>query len=261
MPDRSMPGRFLSISARQNNDGIGLNHETRVLRDRQVAYEDTVARAVNSDRPFASSRQLVQVYNGGTMPAAVPRVYFTHPVIASGNETEGGLAMLLVDTATTTAVIFLGHVPSVGDYATAYAVGGRWVTERGSSSAVGIICDPCTIPARDLTISWTNLLDGNGSAAMMYTSGPSQWNTGCVDNGIMFHLACTDGSIELQAIFFTSGICPTGETNYCSNLRQEPLVLTFSSYTCSPFSITFTVGEDACPTIYSFGNTEFVITL
>ena len=35
--------------------------------------------------------------------------YFTHPVLATGAETEGGAAVLTVDTATTVPVVVLGH--------------------------------------------------------------------------------------------------------------------------------------------------------
>jgi hypothetical protein len=267
-PSDLMADRFLGSPGytRQNTLSTAQgdsDRESRILRDRFEKHEDAIDRIRNSGRAFSSSRQLVQMYNGGSMPATVPRVYFTHPVIAGGAETEGGSPSFSADTTTTVPVVFLGQVPSVGDYATAYAVGGRWVAERGKSSGgVGVVCEPCTIPAEDLTISWTNLIGGNGSATLTYSSMPgSSWSTGCVDEGIFFTLACTDGGIELRATFFVSGVCPTGETSYCSNLRAEPLALILSSYTCSPFSLTFAVGAAACPTLYSFGNTQCLITL
>ena len=86
------------------------------------------------------------------MPAAVPRVYFTHPVLAYGTETEGGTPTFSADTATTVPVIVLNKVPSVGDYLTAYSVGGRWVSEETSGGSSGIPCSPCNIPAANLTI-------------------------------------------------------------------------------------------------------------
>ena len=122
-------------------------------------------------------------------------------------------------------------------------------------------CSPCAIPEQNLTISWVNILSGDSSATMIYTTGPTAWKTGCVDGGLIFELSCNSGSIELRATFFLSGECPTGESNYCSNFGVPPLALTLSSYTCSPFSLTFTVGEDGCPTIYGAGNTTFTITL
>jgi hypothetical protein len=255
--------RFLSPTSPQHNT-LNTAREARILRDRQAAHEDALDRLARSSG--GAARQLVQVYDGGAMPTTTPRVFFTHPVIAAGAETEGGSATLTADTATTTPVVFLAHVPAVGDYAVATAVGGRWVVDGGGSSGpANLTCSPCDIPEEDLTISWTNLSSGDGSATLAWNGFTgifsAAWATGCVDGGIEFRLACTDGGIELQAIFFTSGVCPTGESNYCSNLRSSPLQLTLSSYTCSPFSLTFVVGEDACPTIYSFGNVQFVVTL
>jgi hypothetical protein len=235
------------------------SREARILRDRQAAHLDAMDRT-GGQQPYSSARMLVQVYNGGSMPATTPAVYFTHPVLVTGSETEGGSGTLTADTATTLPVVVLGQVPSVGDYLTAYAVGGRWVSERGAGSGGGgtTACSPCSIPNEDLTITWTNILTGNGSATMTYT--PGQWETGCVDSGILFRLACNGGSIELRAIFFLSGFCPTGSTNYCSNLRTSPLTLTLASHLCSPFSLTFTVSEVGCPEVYDEGNTQFIIT-
>ena len=166
----------------------------------------------------------VQVYNGGSMPGSLPAVFFTHPVLITGAETEGGSGTLTADAATTVPVVFIGStVPSVGDYATAYAVGGRWVAERGGSGGTGSIArGPCNIPAEDLTISWTNILTSNGSATMVYDSGTSLWTTGCVDGDFQLRLGCNAGTIELRAIFFTGvGGCPDGTSNYCSNLRRH----------------------------------------
>jgi hypothetical protein len=258
-----MTDRFLSPFGRDNSHRAA-GREARVLRDRMGAYEDALDDDDAPSAPFASARLLVQVYDGGAMPSAVSRVYFTHPVLAAGSETEGAAATFTVDTATTVPVIVLWHVPSVGDYLMAYAVGGRWVAEKSMSSGGGpsTTCTPCNIPNEDLTISWVNILDGNGSATMAYTGGGGGvWQTACVDNGLQFRLICTGGGIELRAFFFVSGVCPSGESSFCSNFNASPLSLVLTSHTCSPFSFTFTVAGDECPTIYGLGNTQFVITL
>ena len=241
--------------------GRGRYHgEARILRDRQAAHSAALDRQTGRPQPYSSARMLVQVYDGGAMPTVPERVYVTHPVLVTGSETEGGAGTLTVDTATTVPVIVLGGVPSVGDYLTAYAVGGRWVSERGGSGGGGgTICMPCTIPNEDLTITWTNILTGNGSATMTFGGGPS-WLTGCVDNGLQFLLQCNSGQIELRAIFFVSGTCPTGSQNYCSNLRTNPLALTLVDHTCSPFSLTFTLTEAQCPELSGEGNMLFMIT-
>ncbi len=196
------------------------------------------------------------------MGAAPELYYFTHPVLATGAETEGGAAVLTVDSLTTIPVVVLRGVPSVGDYLTAYAAGGRWVAELGASGAGGFVgCLPCSIPDEDLTVSWVNLLSGDGLATMTYTTGPSAWTASCVDDGLIFKLGCNSGNIELRATFFVAGDCPDGESNFCSNFGVPPFAFTLTSYICSPFSLTFTVGEDGCPAVYGAGNTQITITL
>jgi hypothetical protein len=241
----------------------GARSEARILRDRMAAYEDAVDRA-SAAADYGSARLLVQVYNGGSMPAAVPRVYLTHPVLATGTVSEGASASLTADTETTVPVVVLNKVPSVGDYLVAYSAGGRWVSEEtGSGGGTPTDpCSPCPIPEENLTLSWTNLIGGNGSTTMTYSSTPSKsWTTGCCDGGIFFQLLCTSGGIELRAYYFTSGSCPTGTTAYCSNLLGSPNALTLSSHTCgSGFSLTFSVTSTGCPTLFGDGNTQFAVT-
>lgn len=124
----------------------------------------------------------------------------------------------------------------------------------------GITCSPCTLPASDLTLSYTNVISGNGSVTLTYDAGTTSWSSGC-SLGIMYKLVCTTGTVELRAIYFTSGSCPTGTQQYCSNLRVSPFKLTLASYTCSPLSITFTLAGSACPALLSNGFTSFVVTV
>ncbi len=254
---------FLSPPLRDGHRAAARS-EARILRDRMSVYEDAVDRA-GAGADYGSARLLVQVYNGGSMPAAVPRVYYTHPVLATGTVSEGAAATLTADTATTVPVVVLNKVPSVGDYLVAYSAGGRWVSEEtGSGGGTPTDpCSPCAIPEENLTLSWTNLIGGNGSATMTYSSTPSKsWTTGCCDGGLYFTLACAGGTIELRAYFFTSGSCPTGTTGYCSNLEAAPLELTLTSHTCgSGFSLTFTCTSSGCPALFGDGNTQFVATL
>ena len=251
-----MADRFLRPPG---SSGADPAREARILRDRQAAYSRALDRQTDQPQPYLSARFLGQVFNGGSMGAAANLYYLTHPVLLTGTESEGGAATLTVDSATTVPVVVLQNAPSVGDYLTAYAVGGRWVAERGGmSGGGGTLCSPCTIPNSDLTLSWTNILTGDGSTTLTYSGGV--WASGCVDDGLTFQLSCTLGSIELRAIFWTGEDC-TGESNYCSNLRSSPLTLTQTGFTCSPFSVTFTVGEDGCNELYSVGNTTFTVTL
>jgi hypothetical protein len=140
--------------------------------------------------------------------------------------------------------------------------GGSTLCCCGGGGGGGISCSPCNIPTSNLTVSWTNPLTGNGSTGLTYNPGGSPtWTSGCADDGLLFELLCNAGNIELRAIYFTSGSCPTGTQAYCSNLLGVGSQLILSSYTCSPFSLTFTNTGVSCPTLYGDGNTQFVVTV
>jgi hypothetical protein len=121
-------------------------------------------------------------------------------------------------------------------------------------------CSPCAIPEENLTLSYVNILEGNGSITLDYTASPLSWTSACL-YGFQFDLLCSGGDIEFRAIYWLTGSCPgPGTTQYCSNLRASPLTLTLASYTCSPFSLTFTVTSGGCEAVASAGFTSFTIT-
>jgi hypothetical protein len=128
-----MADRVLGSSLWTRQNGQNEARETRILRERLEAHAAALDQLAGSDRPEGSSRQLVRVYDGGSMGSGAPQIYLTHPVQATGAESEGTTPTLSDDTGTTIPVIFL-KVPAAGEYATAYAAGGRWITERSSSS-------------------------------------------------------------------------------------------------------------------------------
>jgi hypothetical protein len=258
-PLQKVTSRFLPPPRGRNYQH---SSDLRILQDRYTTLLHNQDRVTNQQKLFSSTRLLVQVFNGGLMPSAVPRVYFAHPVLVTGSESEGAIPIYKVDNNATVSVIVLNQVPSVGDYLIAYAVGGQWVSDETSSrGGESKSCSPCPIPTADLTVSWTNVLHGNGSATLVYSGGLT-WDTiGCDDNNLQFHLACSAGAIELQVFFFVSGPCPTGVTQYCSNLRIAPLSLSMTNYTCSPFSLTFTVSEADCEQLFSNGDMKFTVTL
>ena len=232
----------------------------RIVRARHAELASQVDRAI----PFVSSvtpRRLVQIFNGGSMPSSPNHFFLAYPIELDGAATEGGTGTPDDDASQPIVVDVLGHAPAAGDILPAYAVGGRWVAERGqSSSSASLVCSPCNIPAQNLVLSWVNAISGNGSTVLTYTTAPASWTSGC-SNGLLYKLLCTGGQVELRVIYFTAGSCPTGTQQYCSNLRVTPYGLTLSSYTCSPFSMTFLSRSAACPAITSSGYTQFTITL
>jgi hypothetical protein len=242
------------------------NEPDRLLRARHDALAGIADRLIPATIGVVP-RRLVQIENGGAMGNAPDLFYLSHPVELDGSEIEGAAGTPTADTTQTIPVVVLGHVPSVGDILPAFAVGGRWVAERGGSGSLSFPCSPCTIPDQSLTISWVNPLAGNGSDTLVYsTSGPS-WATGCsggagVGNQLLFKVFCTGGQIELRVYYFVSGSCPTGQSNYCSNLRSQGSQLILSHYTCgSGFTLVFSLTTQSCPTLSASGFTSFVISL
>ncbi len=194
------------------------------------------------------------------MPASPDHFFLAFPIELDGTEAEAGTGKPVVDASQSIAVDVLGHAPAVGDILTAHAVGGRWVAERRASVAGSVVCSPCNIPSQALTLSWVNVINGNGSTTLTYASAPASWMSGC-SNGLLYQLICNAGHVELRVIYFTTGSCPTGIQQYCSNMRAAPFGLTLSSYSCSPFSLTFLSRSSGCPTITNSGYTRFTITM
>jgi hypothetical protein len=240
-------------------DGLGAMSE-RIIRERHNALVRAADRAMAP--PIGSTaRRVVQIFSGGSMPTAPDYFYLSHPVELGGTEIEGGSGSPVVDTSQTIPLVVLGEAPSAGDILTAYAVGGRWVAERGAAGLGSLACSPCSIPHQNLTVSWVNTLLGNGQAVLVYTAFPTSWTSGCA-NGLQFKLLCTGGQVEFRAIYWTSGACPgPGQTQYCSNLRATPFGLALSSSNCTPLSLTFTISSVTCPAISASGYTSFTITL
>jgi len=72
----------------------------------------------------------------------------------------------------------------------------------------------------DLTLSWTNVLSGNGTATMVY-DGASAWQTACVVQ-MRFRLNCSAGGATFTATSFTGGPCPTGTPVNCTGPGPSP---------------------------------------
>jgi hypothetical protein len=236
-------------------------HSTRNLRDRYTALVRSADRAIASFGT-QTARRLVQIFDGGSMPSSPDHFFLAHPVELDGAEVEGGSGSPIVDSSQTIVVDVLGSTPSAGDILSAYMVGGRWVAERSGASSTGALtCSPCSIPRQNLTVSWINILSGNGSTTLAYTAAPPSWTSAC-SNDLQYTLVCTGGQIEFKVTYWVAGSCPgPGTTQYCSNLRTAPLGLTTYNYSCSPFSLTFRLTSSSCPTITSSGYTQFTITL
>jgi hypothetical protein len=135
-------------------------------------------------------------------------------------------------------------------------VGGRWVAEGNPQPALG--CSPCPIPKRDLTLSWTGVLGGDGSTPLVYTA-PGQWNSAC-SNQLLYSLSCPGGSIRFAVTYFVSGGCPGGQARSCVAPGDDPLTLLLDSSSCRPFFLRYTVSSQGCPALADNGISAFTIT-
>jgi hypothetical protein len=207
-------------------------HESRILRARHQDLEDLVGRIVPR-RSEGTPTCLVQIYDGGAMPTSPDHYFYGHPVQLGGEETEGGAWTLTVDAANTYVVDVLHNAPSVGDVLMAYAIGGRWVAERGASNPTyECMCGalPCNLPWVDLTLSWTEGPDGAGSTTLFWTG--NSWISDCADD-IIWSIDCSDESDVLHATQYTA--CEDGEfVTSCA--------LAVATRSCSPpMSLAYTI--------------------
>jgi hypothetical protein len=140
----------------RGSSGQDAGPDARIIRQRQAAMEAT-SDCAKPQPAFRSARQLVQVYNAGSMPTTPDHFFACHPATLDGAEQEGGTSTPLVDNTVTLFVDFLHAVPSAGDFAVATAVGsGRWVSDRksGTTSICLTVCSG--VPVYSATIQlWT----------------------------------------------------------------------------------------------------------
>lgn len=138
----------------------------RTLRDRQVAIDRSIDR-LPGDLPSGAARRLVVVYDAGKMPHAADRFFATHPVQLGGVAVEGDAGSPVADASTTLLVDFLRNPPSVGDYAVATLVGGRWVAERGRSQHSKCDCAVASCAGYKIPQTLT-LTDADGDVTLVY---------------------------------------------------------------------------------------------
>ena len=236
--------------------------ELRTIRNRMEAFAGAISR-LDEAPPLITARRLVQVYDGGSIPTGDgPRVYLTHPCELDGAEVEGGAASVNADSSVSIPVVILGHAAVAGDVLVAYGVGGRWVSELGTRGGSRYPCGSCTIPMKDLTVSWKNPIVGDGSTALAYSGSPTTvWKSACT-NELLYQLSCVQNQIEFRVTYFLSGSCPTGQSQYASTLRTAPYELTQTGLVCGPgFLLTASVTAASCPVLAAYGYVNFTVSV
>jgi hypothetical protein len=155
----------------------------RELRARNAALADLADQVEQLGGRGGTARRLVQVYDGGAIPTAPDKFYFTRPVELDGTETEGGSGTPAADTNQTIPVDVIGGTASAGDLLIAYAIGGRWVAEKRTGGTGTVACTGCDAPNADLILTevGTGTPFGGGCFNGTYTlhlgQGPLKWET------------------------------------------------------------------------------------
>jgi hypothetical protein len=188
--------------------------------------------------------------------------------IASGTTDSSGNVTLNISAAGTYTVTVTKMGFTIFSSSVSLTCGG--MLNITTFCTAGITCSPCSIPLTKFTVSWTNVLFGNGSATLVWngisTPAGAEWISDCVGSGNIIKLTftCNGGNLSLSAQFWTSGSCAFGGTSdTCATGRPSPNGLPLVSTTCSPFSADFScpgTGPNACSVLQAGGYTGFTVT-
>lgn len=157
------------------------------MNDRIAELRDAIDRRM-SRRGIATHRQLVQVYDGGSIPTAVPAMFLARPVGIDVAEAEGATSTITPDTSQTIPVLVLGpEVPAAGDNLLATVISGRWLAEKQGAGGPPPVPDDCnTCFFHDGAFDTITVTDSNAtfSAPFAGTSGGQPfWNGGYIQPG------------------------------------------------------------------------------
>lgn len=157
------------MTDRDPNEWARLRRRVDALRDR---IEPRTLYGVN---PAA---RLGKVYNGGSMPGALPGVFLMHPARPSGNEAEGATPGYVVDTSSSFAATVVGtRVPAAGDLLVARLCSGRWVAQSGSTTADdGVTLPGCACTSTPRTVTLSNNGTPDAAIPLIYPC-TLQWQT------------------------------------------------------------------------------------
>ncbi len=197
-----------------------------------------------------------RVRDEGAIPPAGERVFLASPVRFDGIDAEGSGADLSTDESRSIPVVVVGsRAPKAGDLIIVHASGGRWVSEIGGPPKT-VACGGCEAPRQNLTLTWTNGIQGVQSSPMTF-NGLDEWKTGCI-NQIVFRLSCRADATTFSADQYADGSCPTGQPTTCSSSGSPSPGMTLTIQSCDPFLLQF--APTSCPAISSLGYTRFTIT-
>lgn len=209
------------------------------MPDEHGILRQRVARLADLRNPAAGDRGspaiVARVFDNGAMPTTVPAYYATHLVTMGGTEAEGGAGTRTVGT-NLTPVMVIDKVPAVGDDLIARRIGGRWVAERGKTTAAQICgclgTDPAAIPTPLHLTQTVGSLFTPGSpytSVLTWSPGACQWESSDVHRWALSY-NCATGTWVLTTRHVSG-------TNNCSYNLVAPYSTT-PSLTFTPSGIT-----------------------
>ncbi len=153
-----------------------------------------------------------------------------------------------------------------------FSLGGIGAPCCCGGTPVDCTCSPCHLPKSNLTISWVNGALGNGSATLVYAGNCIMWSCCALPGGgaVLFNLVCTGGNIIFTANLYNSSTSCTGTIRQtCASDGGAGALFHLTSFTCSPFTLTYTdpgIGhpfswDTNCPGFSDEFYTQFQITL
>lgn len=170
--------------------------------------------------------RIVQVYNGGSIPTATPRVYLCHPVSVSSNELEGATPSLATDTGSTLAVLVFGSAPIAGDKLVARMIGDRWVAAKGGRTLTHHV-NGCIASLAGASIEYqlggitlySGTTDGSGNVVFTLPTGTY---TVVINKGPRFATYTGSVTITSATSLVTTTLSPATDY-YCTSICNEPL--------------------------------------
>lgn len=104
---------------------------------------------------------------------------------------------------------------------------------------------------KNLSVSWTNVLAGGGSAGLADLGGCT-WDSGCVTSTMRIGLDMS-GATPVLTLSIYPGTCPGGTPTVCT--------IPADTVRCSPLAVGWTITNANCPAAYSRGFRTFTVTL
>lgn len=208
------------------------------------------------------------------MPNAAGRFVTVNPVTIGGDEIEGGPASLTVDSSADVIADWLGPgAPAVGKDVLVESTANRWVAWSSGTASTCVPCDPCCIPKRNLTVTWTNGQSGGGATGLIW-DGATTWASPRGSSGIFgYEFACKAGKVVFTvyrfawpdltnpvAVYNSDDCLHLDPTSTCS-----PLVMTYRAddpgQTAMPqFGVPYRPPVTYCPGLASYGFLTFIVT-